>query len=80
MSAILTAVILYLSPNGQELYCDAVVHCDNGQCHAHPIEREYNIDCSPDDVECWDVGSEGWISPVVCKQCKLSIPVVVDGE
>jgi hypothetical protein len=38
MSAILAAVIVYLSPTGQELFCDAVVRCARGQCHAYPIE------------------------------------------
>jgi len=37
VSTILTAVIIYLSGN-TELYCDAVVRCDRGQCHAYPIE------------------------------------------
>lgn len=33
-----------------------------------------------DDVEVWNVGSDGWTAPVVCHRCKMSIPVVVDGN
>ena len=38
MNTILTAVIVYLS-GSTELYCDAVVSCHDGRCHAYPIEH-----------------------------------------
>jgi hypothetical protein len=38
------------------------------------------IDLGDDRVEVWEVGSSGWLSPVVCRDCKLSIEVFVDGN
>lgn len=32
------------------------------------------------EVEVWEVGGDGWMNPIVCKRCKMSIPVVVNGE
>jgi hypothetical protein len=40
----------------------------------------HKIDVGSDDVDVWQVGSDGWIGPCVCSGCKLSIPVIVDGE
>ncbi len=55
-----------------------VCHAD-GTCTCGP--------CLPDDVdpadvavEVWEVGSHGWLGPMVCKACKASIPIVCDGE
>ena len=39
-----------------------------------------DIDPADTDVEVWEFGSNGWLRPMVCSQCKLSIPVYVDGE
>jgi len=41
--------------------------------------QEHGLDCGPDEVQVWEVGSSGWAAPVVCASCKLSIPVIVDG-
>lgn len=39
-----------------------------------------DLDISDEDVQTWEEHSGGWISPVICQVCKLSIPVYVDGE
>lgn len=44
------------------------------------IPAELRARMGDDDVEVWEEGSGGWIAPVICKECKLSIPVYVDGE
>ena len=38
-----------------------------------------SIDLGDDDVQTWEVGGRGWTSPCVCRDCKLSIPVIIDG-
>jgi hypothetical protein len=38
------------------------------------------LDLGDDRVEVWEVGSSGWLTPVVCRDCKLSIEVFVDGN
>lgn len=40
----------------------------------------HGIDLGDDAVQTWEVGGNGWLGPVVCAECKLSIPVVCDGE
>lgn len=37
-------------------------------------------DISDDEVEVWEEGSHGWTGPVICNDCKLSIPVYVDAQ
>ena len=39
-----------------------------------------SLDLGDPDVEVWEVGSRGWTGPVVCRDCKLSIEVYVDGR
>lgn len=41
---------------------------------------EQRASAGDDDVEVWREHTDGWTAPVVCKVCKLSIPVYVDGE
>lgn len=41
--------------------------------------KEAGVDFEDDAVEVWEVGSAGWLGPCVCRGCKLSIPVIVDG-
>ncbi len=45
-------------------------------------------DCIPDEVrknlgesfvDTWEIHSDGWMKPIVCQVCKLSIPVIIDG-
>lgn len=38
------------------------------------------VDPEDQDVEVWDLWSSGWTGPCVCKVCKLSIPVYIDGD
>lgn len=38
------------------------------------------VDPGDDDVQVWEVGSHGWTAPVVCRACRKSIEVYVDGE
>jgi len=39
-----------------------------------------DLDVGSFDVETWEEYSSGWTAPCVCRECKLSIPVYVDGE
>lgn len=39
-----------------------------------------DFDPSDDRTQVWEEGSDGWLSPVVCRGCKRSIAVVVDGD
>lgn len=47
-----------------------------GDCNAHTNEYDVGLD----RTEVWEWFSHGWLGPVVCRRCKLSIPVVIDGE
>jgi hypothetical protein len=38
------------------------------------------VDLGDPDVEVWEERSDGWLRPVICCKCKLSIPVYVDGK
>lgn len=51
---------------------------DGFLCEACAVER--GVDLGDDAVQTWEVGGDGWLAPCVCRGCKLSIPVVVDGE
>ena len=37
-------------------------------------------DVSLDTTEVWEWFSNGWLGPCVCRVCKLSIPVILDGD
>lgn len=39
-----------------------------------------DLDVGSSGVETWEEHSHGWTAPCVCRECKLSIPVYVDGE
>lgn len=39
-----------------------------------------SIDPAAEEVEVWDVGGHGWLKPVVCHVCKISLEVYLDGE
>ncbi len=39
-----------------------------------------HLDLGDERVEVWEVGSSGWLTPVICRDCKLSIEVFVDGN
>lgn len=42
--------------------------------------RDAQLDLGSDDVQTWEVGGDGWLGPCVCNECKLSIPVIVNGD
>lgn len=42
--------------------------------------RLRKIDLGDPKVEVWECMSGGWLSPVVCADCRLSLPVIVDGD
>ena len=39
-----------------------------------------SLDLGDPAVEVWEEFSDGWTGPCVCRVCKLSIPVYVDGQ
>lgn len=45
-----------------------------GDCN----ERTRAFDVSHDTTEVWEWFSHGWLGPVVCRACKLCIPVYID--
>lgn len=50
-----------------------------GECNEHrPAATK--LDVSLDEVEVWEEGGHGWLAPVVCVDCHLSIPVYIDGK
>lgn len=53
---------------------------DNGQNYlCEPCADEAGIELGSPEVNTWPVGSDGWLGPIMCKNCKRSIPVVCDG-
>jgi hypothetical protein len=44
-----------------------------------PCAKEAGVELDSEDVPTWEVGSNGWLGPIMCKNCKRSIPVVCDG-
>lgn len=56
-----------------------VAHPD-GTFQCESCADKDKVDWLSDDTNVWEVGSRGWLGPVVCRTCKLSIPVYVDGE
>lgn len=61
-------------------YGDAFAVIDGNTFYCERCAKEKGIDLGAEDVQTWEVGSGGWLKPVVCTACKLSIPVVVNGE
>lgn len=61
-------------------YGDAFAVIDGNTFYCERCAKEKGIDLGADDVQTWEVGSGGWLKPIVCTACKLSIPVVVNGE
>lgn len=54
---------------------------------ANEDDTYYCGDCLPPeiypgdpDVEVWEFYSTGWLAPCMCKICKLSLPIYLDGE
>lgn len=46
-----------------------------GSCN----ERDKVFDPPDSDVSAWEFWSHGWLGPCVCRVCKLSLPVYIDG-
>jgi hypothetical protein len=59
---------------------DIFVAHDDGTFECEPCAAAKGIDFGDDDVNTWEVGGGGWLGPVVCCACKLSIPVYVNGN
>lgn len=53
-----------------------VAHPD-GTFQCEPCARASGVDLEA--AQTFEVGSDGWTAPVVCRSCRLSIPVYVDG-
>lgn len=52
---------------------------EDGRIYCEACARRQGIDLCSDAVPTWDVGSTGWTAPCVCVECKLAIPVYVNG-
>lgn len=62
-------------PNAPRIFVDTDDGCICQDClPSHP-----EIDVSDDATQVWQEYSDGWLAPCVCVDCKLSIPVYVDG-
>lgn len=65
------------------------MNMDFGECFV-AIEGVARFLCEPcavkkgvvphsDDVLTWDVGCAGWLAPILCEECRRSIPIICDG-
>ena len=45
-----------------------------------PCARKEKIDLGSPHVNTWEVGSGGWTGPIMCRDCRRSIPVVCDSD
>lgn len=52
---------------------------DGNNFLCEPCAREEKVELESPDVNTFEVGSDGWLGPVMCKKCRRSIPVVCDG-
>lgn len=60
---------------------DIFVVIDDGKNYlCEPCAVEEKIELGSPQVNTWEVGSDGWLNPIMCKKCKRSIPVICDGE
>ena len=41
--------------------------------------NEAGVDWGADETQVWEEFSDGWIAPVICRECQLSIAVYVNG-
>lgn len=48
------------------------------ECNAEPGGPHH--DPSDDRVEVWPYYSDGWTAPCICRMCKLSLPIYVNGR
>lgn len=63
----------------RDLYGVVFAVLDGDVVVCQPCAKARGVDLGDDRVETWEVGGAGWLGPRVCADCKLSIPVVVDG-
>ncbi len=61
-------------------YGDVFVAHADGTYQCEVCARLAGVDLGADETQTWEVGGAGWLAPLVCRTCRLSIPVVVDGE
>jgi len=65
--------------HGRHPWDDFFIANDDGTFTCGPCIPD-GIDPGDEEVEVWEVGGHGWLGPVVCHVCKLSIEVYLDGE